>query len=546
MPIPLARPRTSHLLERRSLLALLFCAACCAACGGNSSSSAPVSPPANLSYSSPISATVAVVITPLSPAVTGAVTGYSVTPALPPGLSLSATTGVISGTPTVTTVQATYAVTASNSGGSATFNLSLAVNPPSSLAASAVSLTFPNQLVSTSSASQTLALINLTSSSISVSSVSISGAGAPSFSDTSACSSLSANATCAIAVTFAPTATGNLSAALNISTTAGNIVIPLFGAGAAIAISFNPAIVPASQSATLTWSAPNATSCSASGSWSGSEAASGSQSVTQTSDGYYTYTLSCTGASGTVTNSAVLTAYGPTPSVSEPAGELGYQADFFVGPPNQFVGLQTTLTVPPLPPVPTAQGAALFLWPGLDPATSSANFLPINNGVLQPVLSWGPSCAPTPQPTPFFSWWISAQYVNTFGSDPGYSGCYSGNSMQVNPGDVLLINLSLAANSTVWTETVTDSNANQSVAFSIDMQGQGQNWAYWAMEFWYGATLPASLTFTNTTFTFQSPDSANWCSVSQAATSAYAFTPPAPQNSSTQCFISFVVLTQPQ
>jgi hypothetical protein len=550
VPIPRVPPRTSRLLQRQILTALLFCAAFCAtnfcaSCGGNSSSSPPVPPPTNLSYSSPTSATVAAAITPLSPTVTGAVTSYSVAPALPPGLSLNASTGVISGTPTVTTVSATYLITASNSGGSATFNLSLAVNPPAVLATSAVSLTFADQLLSASSAAQTLALINLTSASVSISSVAISGAAASSFADTSACSSLAVKATCAVAVTFTPSTTGSLSASLNISTSAGNIAIPLFGAGVAVAISFNPAIVPAGQSSTLTWSAPNTTSCSASGSWTGSQSTSGSQSVTQTSAGYFTYTLTCTGAAGAVTNSAVLTAYGPTPPVSEPAGELGYQADFFVAPPNQFIGLQTTLVVPPLPPVPTSPGAALFLWPGMDPATNSANFLPINNGVLQPVLSWGPSCAPTPQPTPFSSWWISAQYVNTFGSDAGYSGCYSGNSMLVSPGDVLLINISLAANSSVWTETVTDANTNQSVAFGIDMQGQGQNWAYWAMEFWYGATLNTPLTFTNTTITFQSPDSANWCSASQGANSAYVYTPPTPQNSSTQCFISSVVLTQP-
>ncbi len=545
MPFSRACPFPSRAFERRFLMALLSCAAFCVGCNGNSSSAPPVSPPANLSYPSPSSATVGAAIAPLSPTVTGSVTTYSVAPALPPGLSLNATTGIISGTPTVTTVPAAYLITASNSGGSATFNLSLAVNSPSTFAASAASLTFTNQLVSTSSPSQTLALVNLTSSSVSISPVAISGVSASSFSDASACSTLAPSATCAVVVTFTPSAVGSLSAALNISTSAGNIAIPLFGTGVAVAISFNPAIVPAGQSSTLTWSAPNTASCAASGSWTGSSAASGSQTVAQTSAGYYTYTLTCTGASGTVTNSATLTAYGPTPSVSEPAGELGYQADFYVAPPNQFVGLQTTLTVPPLPPVPTAPGAALFLWPGMDPATNSANFLPINNGVLQPVLSWGPSCAPTPQPTPFSSWWISAQYVNTFGSDSGYSGCYSGNSMQVNPGDLLLINISLAADSSVWTETVTDANTVQSVAFSIDMQGQGQNWAYWAMEFWYGAALPTPLIFTNTTITFQSPDSANWCSASQGQNSAYIYTPPTPQNSSTQCFISSVVLTQP-
>lgn len=57
----------------------------------------------------------------------GAPTGYSVSPALPAGLSLSATSGVISGTPTAATAQATYTVTATNSGGSTTAALVITV-----------------------------------------------------------------------------------------------------------------------------------------------------------------------------------------------------------------------------------------------------------------------------------------------------------------------------------------------------------------------------------------------------------------------------------
>ena len=534
-----------RVLQRLLFTVLMSCVAICVSCGSGSSS-APPAAPSGLSYPNPSSATVGTAITPLSPTVTGTVATYSVTPALPPGLSLNATTGVISGTPTASTVEANYSITASNAvSGNTAFDLSLTINPPGTLAISATSLTFANQLLSTPSAAQTVAVINIGASALTVSGVTISGAAASSFADATACGAIPANGTCMISVTFTPSVTGALTASLNIATSAGSSTVQLFGAGVAVDIAFSPAILPAGDAATLAWSAPSATSCTASGSWSGAEPASGSQSVTQTSAGYYTYTLTCTGPSGTITNSALLTACGPTPPVSEPAGELGYQADFYVAPPNQFIGLQTNFTVPPLPPVPPAPGAAFFLWPGMDPATNSTNFLPINNGVLQPVLSWGPSCAPTPQPTPFSSWWISAQYVNTFGSDPGYSGCLSGPSMLVNPGDVLLLNLSLDAGSGIWTETVTDANTVQSVAFSIDMQGQGQNWAYWAMEFWYGATINTPVTFTNTTITFQSPDTANWCSASQGANSAYIYTPPTPQNSSTQCFISSVVLTQP-
>jgi hypothetical protein len=76
---------------------------------------------------------------------------------------------------------------------------------------------------------------------------------------------------------------------------------------AAPPISISPTSVTVGSTATLTWVAINATSCSASGSWSGSQSASGTQSVTPTAAGSNTYTLTCTGAGGSVTNSATLT-----------------------------------------------------------------------------------------------------------------------------------------------------------------------------------------------------------------------------------------------
>ncbi len=64
--------------------------------------------------------------------------------------------------------------------------------------------------------------------------------------------------------------------------------------------------VPTDGSVTLTWSSTNATSCTASGSWGGGLATSGSQSrvVSQNS----TYTLTCNGAGGGATASAMVTA----------------------------------------------------------------------------------------------------------------------------------------------------------------------------------------------------------------------------------------------
>jgi hypothetical protein len=83
--------------------------------------------PTALSYASPQTYFVGQAITALVPSVTGAVSSYTVLPSLPVGLVLNATSGQISGTPTVITAQASYVVTARNVSGSATFSLSLTV-----------------------------------------------------------------------------------------------------------------------------------------------------------------------------------------------------------------------------------------------------------------------------------------------------------------------------------------------------------------------------------------------------------------------------------
>ena len=83
--------------------------------------------PQSLSYPSPQSLAVDLPIAPLSPFVVGVVTSYSVSPALPAGLSLDAKVGVITGTPTTLTPSATYTIKAANMSGSATFALAIAV-----------------------------------------------------------------------------------------------------------------------------------------------------------------------------------------------------------------------------------------------------------------------------------------------------------------------------------------------------------------------------------------------------------------------------------
>ena len=87
-----------------------------------------LAPPTGLSYSTPTANYPrGIAITANNPTVTGTVATYAVNPALPAGLSLNATTGVISGTPTSTVATKTYTVTATNAAGSATVTISITV-----------------------------------------------------------------------------------------------------------------------------------------------------------------------------------------------------------------------------------------------------------------------------------------------------------------------------------------------------------------------------------------------------------------------------------
>ena len=109
--------------------------------GGSTSAALTITvqdiPPAGLTYA--VAQAVypkGVAITPDTPSSTGgAVVSYAITPALPAGLSLDPSTGILSGIPSAAAPLATYLITATNSGGSITTSLSITVTdaPPSAL-----------------------------------------------------------------------------------------------------------------------------------------------------------------------------------------------------------------------------------------------------------------------------------------------------------------------------------------------------------------------------------------------------------------------------
>lgn len=198
---------------------------------------------------------------------------------------------------------------------------------------------------------------------------------------------------------------------------------------------------------------------------------------------------------------------------------------------NEIVRLETTLFVPLKPP----PSGTLFLWPGLQPG--GRNFEPIDNGVLQPVLTWGPACTPGDKPRSYSTWWISGQYVNTNGNEPGYTDCNGGPIMSVEVGDALIIDMVL--DGTEWTQTVTDEQSGESVSYTIDMRGQAQNYAWFVIEE-YSSSPVSEVIFTDTTLTFGTSDAAD-CKLAARGVTDYVSVPVASSDGLT-CSIAQIIL----
>jgi len=209
-----------------------------------------------------------------------------------------ATSGTVTETPS-SAGTATYTLSCTGKGGSANASATVTVSAPAA----------PTVTIAVSPTAITLgAGATLTWSSTNATSCTASGA----WSGSQATSGMATETpTVAGTDTYTLTCTGaggsaNQSATLTVNAPAAPTAL----------ISVNPATITLGGSAMLTWSSTNATGCTASGAWSGSEATSGTATETPTATGTDSYMLTCTGPGGSASSTATLTVNAPAPTVT--------------------------------------------------------------------------------------------------------------------------------------------------------------------------------------------------------------------------------------
>jgi hypothetical protein len=140
-----------------------------------------------------------------------------------------------------------------------------------------------------------------------------------------------AQATSGSLVLAAPTAAGTQTYTLTCTNSVGtsassSAVLPVYSGTppATPTLTLGSASVAVGSSTTIAWSSAGATSCTASGAWTGPLAASGSETVTPSYVGAQTYTLTCSNPGGpTAAVSAILDATAQTVKPAAPTLTLG-------------------------------------------------------------------------------------------------------------------------------------------------------------------------------------------------------------------------------
>lgn len=201
------------------------------------------------------------------------------------------------------TANASYTLTCTGAGGSASQTVAVTLLPVPTL-----TLTASPVSIQSGSASQ------LTWSATDATSCTASGGwtGARATSGTQSTGALGANAN------YTLTCTG---AGGSVSRTAGVTLLPV----PTLTLAASPTSVQSGSASQLTWSTTNATSCVASGGWSGARATSGTASTgTLTANG--SFTLTCSGTGGSIARTASVTVITPAPTVTLTASPTSVQS----------------------------------------------------------------------------------------------------------------------------------------------------------------------------------------------------------------------------
>ena len=158
-------------------------------------------------------------------------------------------------------------------------------------------LSFPSQRSGTTSSTQAVTVTNAGPGAVAIGTISIVG----DFSQTNDCGTgLAPGGHCEVMVAFSPTFPGSQTGGLSIVSDGVPVVVPLSGiAPFDLSISASAPMVVTGDPVTLTWAAPLGAICSATGGypsdgWTGSLAATGSQTVTEAYAGGYQYGIQCT------------------------------------------------------------------------------------------------------------------------------------------------------------------------------------------------------------------------------------------------------------
>jgi hypothetical protein len=279
---------------------------------------------------------------------------------------------------------------------------------------------------------------------------------------------------------------------------------PMPGVGQAMAGSSSAAgaqAAPAGSGAGGMTGTPTAIAAGAGGAAAGSDAAAGAMAAAGAGGG-------SAGSTGAMvppgSNNFVSVCEGGTVGMDSDAAkatlrDLDIQREYsgvkmLIRSPNAVLSFKTTLQVPK----PPMQRQTLFIWPGLQSRDGAADPNRVGNGVLQPVLTWGPSCNPRLPPDPYSGWWIAGMYVKY--------GCEGGDYLTTELGDLLEIDMFLKDEK--WETTIRNVRMDKTVDFTMDLQGQVQNEVMWLTEVPDGSSIRPvdDVIWTQNVLTFKEPE----------------------------------------